>query len=520
MDDPRTFTADLLDGRRTHIDDQPMRTRGSAPDAVLRDTAADLDALEAERARDPQAALAMFRELLHDPALTDVDLTSFLDVWRTAVARPDEFAARVEEPPTRATRGPSDWWDALRAYLHRPQVPSARERELLDNLAKVYRFPSSPAPQVNPHERRFENPDPAWARMWRMKLGERHWPEGLAAMPRHRPPDLYVYDAIDRAGAPLAGDAPHTVALFADFGTGYYHSWGIAQQLAAWGHPYSFHLGDVYYAGEPDEFVERFAAPLDDVVTRTRLFGFAENHELYSGGQAYLTHFATLRANGLTPQEGSYYCVRFPRHQILGIDVNWQGRRRYRDPGLRAWLADRLAEAGGRTNILLTGSAPFDHGDASPRDLLGDLSEFLDSGAIGLWFWGDDHYAALYDRFVPEPGDPRAPLRFYGSCIGHGGFPGARQRASKATCQTSPLWLEDTPRFPEWTHLRDDVTNNGWCQMTLRPDGGVDLLYIDWLWCKRARATFDREGAGLRLATITSIDRDDAPELHVPPAPT
>ena len=78
------------------------------------------------------------------------------------------------------------------------------------------------------------------------------------------------------------------------------------------------------------------------------------------------------------------------------------------------------------------------------------------------------------------------------------------------------LWLEDQPRFPAPLKLRDDAGNNGWCQATLRPDGGVDLLYVDWLWCKRAAVSFQRSGAGLAAGPVTTFERDVAPELHRP----
>jgi hypothetical protein len=201
--------------------------------------------------------------------------------------------------------------------------------------------------------------------------------------------------------------------------------------------------------------------------------------------------------------------VRFPHHQVIAIDVNWQGRQRYKDERLVAWLRDRLADAGARTNILLTGSAPFEHGSSHARPLLNDLSEFVRSGAIGLWFWGDDHYCALFDRRDPD-------VPFYGSCIGHGGYPGPRQTTWRATYRTSPLWVEDLPRFPVWSKLRDDMTNHGWCHATLKPDGGVDLLYVDWLWCKRMAISFAKNGVGLQAGEPTFFDRDNAPQIHRP----
>lgn len=42
--------------------------------------------------------------------------------------------------------------------------------------------------------------------------------------------------------------------------------------------------------------------------------------------------------------------------------------------------------------------------------------------------------------------------------------------------------------------------------MTMRPDAGIDLLYVDWLKCKRMSVTLERR----REAA------DGTPELHLP----
>jgi hypothetical protein len=511
MDDAREFAADLLAGRRTSIDDRVARGPGDDPrstDAILNDVRTSIDELDAQRQRAPAEALEVFRELLSDPSLVDEDLKTFIDVWRLACTDPPEFRRRVQQPPE---RGPADWWNNLRAFLHRPSSPDDALKKKIDALKTKYRLPAHAlGPRVNPHERLFETLDPAWVPLLGAKLAESKWPKGLVEMPRHRPAQTFTYEATS-GDAPLAGDQPHTVGLMSDFGTGYYHSWGIAEQLAAWAFPYVFHLGDVYYAGRPEEFTKRFELPLFDVVERSQFLGLAENHELYDGGAAYLKYFEKLRKRGRTPQEGSYFCVRFPHHQIIGLDVNWQGRCRFQDPEVRSWLEQRLLEGGNRTNILLTGNAPFIHGKSGSKKLLDDLRPFLDSSAIGLWFWGDDHYCALFDKRPPA-------VPFYGSCIGHAGYPGSRQKERRPTFKTEPLWLEDQARFPKASEFRDDMTNNGWCQMTLRPDGGVDLLYVDWLWCKRAAVSFDRDGKGLRLSgPVQEFERDNNPQLHLPP---
>lgn len=510
----KELVGDLLSGRRSHISDESPRQRGDDPRSngvIIDELRQSLEELDALRQQDPEAALRELRELVDDDNLQQSDLESFIEVWRSAVNEPSRFEAELRGAEMGdAERGPRDWWNSLRAYVHRPVKPDDEQRRQLELLKAKYRFPKNPlAPRVNPNDRTFETLDPSWVPLLKVKLGERHWPNGLPTLRRHQPPQTYSYPAVDQHGAPLSSTKSHNVGLLADFGTGSYHSWGIAEQLAAWAFPYVFHLGDVYYAGRADEFERRFEAPLFDVVEKSRLLGLAENHELYDGGAAYLKYFDALRKRGRTHQEGSYFCVQFPHHQIIGLDVNWQKRCAFEDTQLHGWLRDRMAEAGDRTIVLLSGNAPFKHGEAKPNRLLTDLWPVLSGGKVGLWFWGDDHYCALFDRNADVP--------FYGSCIGHGGYPGGRQRAKKRTYKTDPLWLETEPRFPKQSGLREDMTNNGWCQMTLRADGGVELLYVDWLWCKRAAVSFDRGPNGLRKAgAVREFDRDDHPERHEP----
>lgn len=506
MSDSRAFAADLLSGRRKHLDDRaPMRGPARAPDVVLDETRLAIDELEALRASDPEKALRVLREQLQNKQLTDNDLVEFIRVWRTAVEDPEAFENNVRSP----TRGFGDWWDKLRAYLHAPSEADQADATKIGMMSANYKLPANPmGPGINPHERMLETLDPAWVPLLGAKIREGFWPKFLADMPRHGA-SQFTYTAVGADKKALAKGAPIDIALFADFGTGYYHSWAIAEQIAAWAFPYAFHLGDVYYAGRQDEFDERFEAPLLQVVDKTRLFGLAENHELYFGGAHYLEYFKRLREAGNTDQEGSYFCVRFPDHQVIGIDVNWQGRQRFTDGELQKWLRARLAEAGHRTNILLSGSAPFDYGDHDARKLLEDVRPLIADGSIGLWFWGDDHYCALFDRKDDE-------VPFFGSCIGHAGYPGPRQTESLASYKTFPLWFEDEPRFPRWTEMRQDMVNNGWCHARLQPGGGVDLVYVDWLSCKRAAISFTRHGARLERGKVETFDRETKPVRYSP----
>ena len=150
------------------------------------------------------------------------------------------------------------------------------------------------------------------------------------------------------------------------------------------------------------------------------------------------------------------------------------------------------------TTILLTGSAPFVYGEDQPTALYQDLKPWHDAGRIAMWFWGDDHYCALFER-----DDTKGS--FIGSCIGHAGYPGDPQRAdAKSFVKTQ--FVETEKRFPPHYQLRDDLGNNGWVELSMLADGGVELLYVDWLGCKRHHASFriDVQPNGGRLLTLAA----------------
>jgi Calcineurin-like phosphoesterase len=394
--------------------------------------------------QDAGKTLQSLRGFFRNPQLSAEDAKAWIDLWMFAVEHPAEFERAVTEDdgPEPLAFSASSWFRNLRSYLHKPPAINREERAVLDRLLALHGWPDVETLKrqheidLNPHVRQFENLDPWWlsvADAWLVnKLGR--WPH-LEKFVSHTDAMPFVYQATPE-------EATTPVALFADFGTGTYQSRLIARQLDVHAPAYAFHLGDVYYGGREQEFARYYTAPLQPVVQKTKLFSIAENHELYSGGRWYLDFLRDSQKSGITPQQGSYFCVRFPRHQIIAVDVNWHKRQRFLHENSRQWLAKRLEEAEGRTTILLTGSGPYTYGSDSAYTLLSDLWEFVRNGQIGLWIWGDDHYCAMFDR-----NELIAP--FYGTCIGHGGHPTAKQVRDRPSWAKT-LWLEDEPRFPAW----------------------------------------------------------------------
>jgi hypothetical protein len=286
-----------------------------------------------------------------------------------------------------------------------------------------------------------------------------------------------------------------TVALFSDFGTGLYHALYIADHLDEAAYPYVLHLGDVYYSGRKSEFRDRFEKQLDPLLNRTALYTLHSNHEMYSLAKPYFAYLASrVYPAGQPRQEGSYFRLIWNDVQFVAIDTASFGDGRFREPRQRAWLQEVLEDGrrAQRVTILLSANEPYDYGQKEFRPLLReDLDDLVaDRQMVNLWFWGNVHYCALF-----EP-TPRSP--FFGSCIGHSGYPYSRKRKGEA--EPAPLlYLEEGNRFLR-EDIRPDMGNNGYCVLTMR-EAAIDLDYRDWMGNTRCKVNFSMNQGRLTLAS-------------------
>ena len=311
-------------------------------------------------------------------------------------------------------------------------------------------------------------------------------------------PGRFIYAMKDRAGRPADPEQKISVALFGDFGTGVYHSLHIARQMAELQPDYAVHLGDVYYAGRSSEFEKYFNAPLAPLIRQSRFFTLNANHEMLSGGKPYF-HFIDQRRQrpdgGMAQeQEGSYFCIRGPRCQIIGIDTAFHKIGRHNQTAINQWLEQCLREGKKASprcvNILLSQNEPYELGEKKFTAACNDLKRFIDDKLIDFWFWGNTHYSALFNQ------NDRAP--FIGSCCGHAGHPvfkknvdAAMQKHAENLRQSNDIpaaaWVDDSRKFPDhvpnapnYKNPRPDLGNNGFCLLELEGDK-FRLIYYDWL---------------------------------------
>lgn len=210
----------------------------------------------------------------------------------------------------------------------------------------------------------------------------------------------------------LRYDLPNNavVAMFADWGTGEPTAQRVMDQIKLQDPTHAIHLGDIYYAGTPDEVRSRF---LDVIAAHgpskatCKYFALPGNHDMYSGGYAYFDSILPF-CDG---QEASYFNLRNDHWQLIGLDSG------YNEYGLHdpqsEWLAAQLAAASPKSSIVLSHHQLFSPFDARSQGqaLLEKSTPFL--GDVYAWFWGHEHHCVVM-------GDH---LGIKARCIGHGAMP-------------------------------------------------------------------------------------------------
>jgi hypothetical protein len=230
-------------------------------------------------------------------------------------------------------------------------------------------------------------------------------------------------------GTPEVIQIPDRVklAIAGDWGTGLPESDLVGAQMARARPDYMIHLGDVYYAGTPDEerrYVERWPGDPGRSLTLN------SNHEMYGGGHGYfgvaLAHAKFALQRGL-----SYFALRNQHFVIIGLDSAYHDTTFLYDRGKLddvqlAFLRQLAAGAGDRKVILLT------HHNGLGLD---DLPTALWSQVVStvnrpmLWIWGHLHAGIAH---WPQQ-------QVSGRCVGHGGIPYTPFTADE---QGSYLWAE------------------------------------------------------------------------------
>ena len=215
------------------------------------------------------------------------------------------------------------------------------------------------------------------------------------------------------------------VAILGDWGTGQNPAKLLLRQIANKNPDVVIHLGDIYYAGTQFEVTTYFLPIWQQILNlgakldRFPTFTLAGNHDYYSGGVAY---YQMLQKLG---QPASYFCLRNANWQFIAMDTGYHdhnpaaggdGATYLLDTEV-TWLTDKVNNAGGRRNVLLSHHQLFtafdaiDNGEINMR-LYPQVAPILPK--VSLWLWGHEHDFTLYDAYK---GLARS------CCMGHAAFP-------------------------------------------------------------------------------------------------
>jgi hypothetical protein len=241
----------------------------------------------------------------------------------------------------------------------------------------------------------------------------------------------------------------------------------------------------------------------------------AGNHEMFAGGR-YFKQMVRAKATNHSQrqrQRAETFRLKGPGFQIIGLDtmfVGWRsGRMRlhdYADDDALALLDGWLSAGKDDFTILLTTNEPWDRGSENLTRLYTSLRKTI-AGRIDLWFWGNVHYAALFEPWSFPDAVMASRRHVIGSCIGHGGFPFYRNtRLGALPRHVDCRWYESQSRFWPETRVRPDVGLNGWCKLKLArapQHWNVELSFIDWIGRERLRATLCRnDGDSVRFERV------------------
>ena len=215
------------------------------------------------------------------------------------------------------------------------------------------------------------------------------------------------------------------VAIIGDWGTGMNDASALLTHIMEEHKPTAIiHLGDIYYAGTPDQCNTNFTDVFNQVfgnLPRIPIFSIPGNHEYYAMGAGYYTmlqQINPLAQSGRPWQEtlswqqsASYFCLRTEDGlwQFLGADT---GQADYDPPFPDAmpmlrpteivWHHDKLRNFQGRTILLThhqlfsTNSKLSGSGNNYNNALYSVFQPFLDR--IAAWFWGHEHNLALFQN--------------------------------------------------------------------------------------------------------------------------
>jgi len=243
---------------------------------------------------------------------------------------------------------------------------------------------------------------------------------------------------------------PVNIAIAGDWGTGDWRtssnpapSTNVGNKMKLLKPDITLHLGDVYYSGTSDEEQHELVSLWPPGLSGS--FTLNSNHEMYSGAKPY---FGALSNKPFDKQAGcSYFALKNPNWVIVGLDSAYFSPEMglYMDGALypegapntqNDFLARIAIEAqtNGQKLIVLTHHNGLDDTGTKPNTLFNQvMSAFPNGGGPAYWYYGHNHFAALYK--------PQGAAGTLSRCCGHGALPWGQ--ASTLANSPNVIWHEN-----------------------------------------------------------------------------
>ena len=311
----------------------------------------------------------------------------------------------------------------------------------------------------------------------------------------------------------VSSPKPLRLYVFGDWGTGLPLADAvrrrIEEQVAAAADgtraQHVIHLGDVYYVGDAEEYIERVFPFWPVPPNRWKQVGswsLNGNHDMYNGGHGY---FDTLLANDpfrawhadAAGKPSSFFLIEDAHWQVFGLDTSWNtpplsavpfGQPTKEDYGgmngiitneQATWMAAKRNRAKGC--ILLTHHQPAASRTSEKQhadETVALLRKVKVYDSIDAWIWGHEHRAVVF-----RPRAARTDARLKGApdfcaCIGHGGVPVTDKNFEADKTIADVLWQEDGRGVTRPVYEKESVMPFGFARLETR-SGAFDFRVFD-----------------------------------------